>query len=103
MGRPRKDRIGEHAGQLASELRRLLGADVLQAVAELRTAQQRELTTLRRAVTALERRVDELVERDRSRRSKVGRWVPGGPGRPPKDAQARIAAFNQRQKTKRSR
>jgi hypothetical protein len=103
MGRPRKDRIGQHAGEFASELRRLLSADLTQAVEEVLSKHERELASLRRAVAALERRVDSLAERHRASRGKVGRWVPGGPGRPPKDAAARIAAFHLRQKSLSSR
>lgn len=103
MGRPRKDRIGQHAGEFASELRRLLSADLTQAVEDVLSKHERELASLRRAVAALERRVDSLAERHRASRGKVGRWVPGGPGRPPKDAAARIAAFHLRQKALSSR
>lgn len=103
MGRPRKDRIGQHAGEFASELRRLLSADLTQAVEEVLSRHERELATLRRSLAALERRVENLAERQRNTRGKVGRWVPGGPGRPPKDAAARIAAFHQRQKAMSSR
>lgn len=101
MGRPRKDRISEHAGHFAEELRRLLGSDFSAAVQELRATHQKELAALRKTVASLERRVDALMERDRRSRSKLGRWVPGGPGRPPKDAAARIAAFKAKAKARR--
>ncbi len=49
---------------------------------------------------------DELAQLSRQlerakppgRRRKIGRWVPGGPGRPPKDAIARAEAFTARQR-----
>lgn len=96
MGRPRKDRIREHAGSFAEELRRLLATDLAAALEAQHAEHRRELAELRRSMAALERRVETLLERQRAGRPKVGRWVPGGPGRPPKDAAARIEAFRRR-------
>jgi len=97
MSRPRKDRVEEYGGLLAAELRRALAEDVTAAIGRLQEQQARELAELRRGITTLQRRVELLLERERGRRRiKLGRWVPGGPGRPPKDAADRIAAFSTR-------
>lgn len=97
MGRARKERVTEYAGLLAKELRRALGEDLERSVARVRGEHAREIAGLRRSIASLERRIELLLERERGRRRiKLGRWVPGGPGRPPKDAAARIAAYQAR-------
>lgn len=56
-------------------------------------AYQQEIAALRKEVSALTRQVEVLAKQTKAPKPKVGKWVPGGPGRPPKDANERIAAF----------
>ncbi|MCK6551753.1 hypothetical protein L6R52_38320 [Myxococcota bacterium] len=93
MARPRKNRLGEYAGLLGEELGARLHDEVARALAQTRDALRAELAALRTDVRRLTRQVDALARRSKTVRAPVGRWVPGGPGRPPKDAAARIAAF----------
>jgi hypothetical protein len=53
---------------------------------------------MRVEIARLRRRVADLSKRPIVTRQAVGRWVPGGPGRPPKDARARINSFERRKK-----
>jgi hypothetical protein len=101
MARPKKNRSAEYAAALIEELRTLLAQDMARLLRELERTQIRELARLHSELRALSRRLDHAAQR--TPRVKVGRWVPGGPGRPPKDAAARIAAFTERRVTKRSR
>ena len=98
MARPRKNRIGEYAAQLAEEIAFHMGKDLMGTVAESQEAYQKEIAELRAEIRSLKRQVDVLSRKNRSpkQKTKVGRWVPGGPGRPPKDAAERIAAFSSR-------
>lgn len=100
MGRPRKNRLGEYAQSLAEELQRLLAEDLERLLAEQHEAYQREIHGLRKEVQALAKQVETLQKRAKAPKPKVGKWVPGGPGRPPKDASDRIAAFESRAKKK---
>ncbi|MBI2375757.1 MAG: hypothetical protein HYV07_17305 [Deltaproteobacteria bacterium] len=94
MPRPRKNRIAEYAARLAEELAFQLSRELARNVQVLEAAQRRQLSvleddlrTLRKTIVKLERR------RSTKKRSNVGRWVPGGPGRPPKDAEKRVLAY----------
>lgn len=101
MARPRKNRVGEYAALLAEELGHQLEKQVAPRLAAENAALHAELQTLREEVQSLTRQLEALDARlkpKRRSRPKVGRWVPGGPGRPPKDADERIAAFSQRKK-----
>jgi hypothetical protein len=93
MARPRKNRIGEYARLLGQELERLLGRAVSDTVAETQRGYQLEVAALRAEIRQLGRRLDSIARRPVKRRAALGRWVPGGPGRPPKDAADRVAAF----------
>jgi hypothetical protein len=97
VARPRKVRVGEYAGLLAEELLLHLDGRIMKSLAAGQAAYVRELERLRKEIQTLERRIETLEERLRAKtpRPKVGRWVPGGPGRPPKDADERIAAFTE--------
>lgn len=95
MGRPRKNRVGEYARLLGEELGLQLQQEIIRSVAASQRAYLDELAELRSDLRKLGRRLDALMRRSRSPRG-VGRWVPGGPGRPPKDAADRIAAFEAR-------
>jgi hypothetical protein len=101
MARPRKNRIGEYAGLLGDELELHLARAVTQAVAEGQRAYEAEIAILRGEIRELGRRLDALSHRPAQRRAALGRWVPGGPGRPPKDAADRVAAFAARGQKKR--
>lgn len=96
MARPRKNRTGDYARLLADELSHQLHEEVARALAASQRSHQDELAALRAEIRRLTRRVEALATRDRAPRARLGRWVPGGPGRPPKDAAARIAAFEAR-------
>lgn len=101
MARPRKNRVGEYAALLAEELGHQLERRIAVRLAEEHAALSVELQALREQLQATTRRLEALELRlkpKRRNRPKVGRWVPGGPGRPPKDAEERIAAFSQRKK-----
>lgn len=101
MARPRKNRVGEYASLLAEELGHQLEKRVALRLASEHAAMHVELEALRVQLEALTRQIQALELRlkpKRRSRPKVGRWVPGGPGRPPKDAEERIAAFSQRKK-----
>ena len=98
MGRPRKNRVGEYAAALTEELTRILGSELSHVLETREKAQTEEVAHLERELRALRREVEELRKFVKGRRKKVGHWVPGGPGRPPKDADARIAAFRGREK-----
>ena len=95
MARPRKNRIAEYAGQLAGEVAFHLGGDLERTLAAALGEYRRELDSLRAEIGLLRRQIEVLARWNPGsrRRVKVGRWVPGGPGRPPKDAEARIAAI----------
>lgn len=95
MGRPRKNRVGEYAAALSEELSYHLEREIVRAIAEAQEVYRQELNELRQEIRQLSKRVDALGKK-RPSRSKVGKWVPGGPGRPPKDAEDRIAAFEAR-------
>jgi hypothetical protein len=103
MGRPRKNRVGEYAQLLTEELQRQLEEALSQAIAESHAAYAREVQSLRQEVRALTKQVELLADRAKAPRPKVGKWVPGGPGRPPNDAQDRIAAFESRGNTRKKR
>ena len=101
MARPRKNRVGEYAALLAEELAHQIESRVREQLATESAGLHAELSALREQVTSLGRQLETIENRlkpKRRSRPKVGRWVPGGPGRPPKDADERIAAFSQRKK-----
>lgn len=95
MGRPRKNKVGEYASMLADEITFHMGRELLASIQASQSAYRDELASLRSEVVALQRQVDALSRRARTGKpkDKIGRWVPGGPGRPPKDAAERVAAF----------
>lgn len=103
MARPRKNRSSEYASLLVQELVDQLTKQVAVAVAEALDAQRRQVAELRSEVRALLRRLEPPKKLPPARRKKLGRWVPGGPGRPPKDAAERIAAFSERADGKKRR
>jgi hypothetical protein len=100
MARPRKNRTGDHAQQFAEALAERLASVVREAVTAEQRVYRAELTKLRAELRTLSRRVEALARRRGPARTRLGRWVPGGPGRPPKDATARIAAYAARTKKK---
>ena len=97
MGRPRKNRIGEYAELLAEELQIQLRQEILKTIAESQRAYEAQIDELREEIRKLAKKLDTASKKPRSSRARVGKWVPGGPGRPPKDAAERIAAFASRQ------
>jgi hypothetical protein len=97
MARPRKNRLGEYARLLGEEIGVQLTRELSRAIAENQKAYQAEIAQLRAEIRNLERRIETLSSKTtRGVRARIGKWVPGGPGRPPKDAAARIAAFEAR-------
>jgi hypothetical protein len=98
MGRPRKNRVGEYAGLLAEELAFHLSKELNIQIGENKEEYLREIELLRGEIKELQKHVFGLEQRLKSNkaRPKLGKWVPGGPGRPPKDAKARVAAFSSR-------
>ena len=95
MGRPRKNRVGEYAELLVDEITLQLKQELLKSVSESQKAYQTEINALRAEIRKLTKQVEALKKTQRSK-PRVGKWVPGGPGRPPKDAKERIAAFENR-------
>lgn len=99
MGRPRKNRVGEYAELLAEELAHQLKQEMQKIIVADRKAYRDEISALRSEVRKLTKQVETLSKKSsRSGKPRVGKWVPGGPGRPPKDAAERIAAFENRHK-----
>jgi hypothetical protein len=98
MARPRKNRTGEYARLLGEEISLQLQRVVRSALADAEKSYKADLAELQGELKRLGRRVESLARRVRTHRPSLGRWVPGGPGRPPKDAAARIAAFETREK-----
>ena len=98
MGRPRKNRVGEYAGLLAEELAFHLSKELNSQIVESQESYQSEIRGLKAEIKELQRQIEGLDGRIKSNKSKpkLGKWVPGGPGRPPKDAEARVAAFSNR-------
>ncbi|MBK6688249.1 MAG: hypothetical protein IPG45_27485 [Deltaproteobacteria bacterium] len=97
MGRPRKNRVSEYSTLLADELLHQVSQAVTRALAEQQRLYLLEVAKLRSEVRALSRQLEQALRKQRpSTRTRLGRWVPGGPGRPPKDANDRIAAFEAR-------
>ena len=98
MGRPRKNRTGEYAGLLAEEIAHQITKAVNDRIDLFAAAHEREVAELRGQIASLENKVETLTKglRSEAKRSNIGRWVPGGPGRPPKDAEARVEAFQSR-------
>lgn len=103
MARPRKNRLGEHAQAFAGELERLLSEEMQRVIEQQHAEYMKEITSLRREIQRLGKQVEVLSERAKQPKPKVGKWVPGGPGRPPKDATDRIAAFEARTKSRRTK
>jgi hypothetical protein len=103
MARPRKNRTGDHAHLFAEALAERLASVVREAVSAEQRVYRAELTKLRSELRTLSRRVEALARRRGPARAPLGRWVPGGPGRPPKDATVRIAAYAARAKNKATR
>jgi hypothetical protein len=81
---------------LADELIAQIEQQIQRSMTDAQEVYRRELVSLVREVRRLAKQVDALSRR-RSR-ARVGKWVPGGPGRPPKDAAERIAAFERRRR-----
>jgi hypothetical protein len=97
MGRPRKNRVAEYAGLLAEELEIHFKQEILKTIGETQKVYQDQLEELREEIRKLSRKLDTVSKKStRSSKARVGKWVPGGPGRPPKDAAERIAAFASR-------
>ncbi|MEE2902523.1 MAG: hypothetical protein VYC39_09340 [Myxococcota bacterium] len=56
-----------------------------------------KILSLTEYIEKLEGRIEKLESLiQKQQRRPLGRWVPGGPGRPPKDAAERIAAFTKK-------
>ena len=98
MARPRKNRVGEYAGLLGEELQAQLSQEIRRALRDADRPWLEAIAALRAEVARLRRRVAELSRRPILAKRSVGRWVPGGPGRPPKDAPQRIAAYQARRR-----
>jgi hypothetical protein len=96
MARPRKNRLGEYARLLGEEIGAQLSREVSRAITESQRVYHSEIAELRAEIRGLERRIETLSRRATEPKPRLGKWVPGGPGRPPKDADARIAAFEAR-------
>jgi hypothetical protein len=96
MGRPRKNRIGEYAGLLAEEVEIQLRQEIMKMMGDHHRTYLAEIDALRAEIERLSRKVEAAAKKPKVGRSRVGKWVPGGPGRPPKDAADRIAAFASR-------
>lgn len=104
MARPRKNRLGDYAQLLGEEFQRILAEQLSQVAEEQHAEYRKELEVLRREVRHLSQQIEILSKRAKAPKPKVGKWVPGGPGRPPKDAPDRIAAYETRtQKTPKKR
>lgn len=106
MGRPRKNKVGEYAANLADELLFHVNKELAATMAASHEAYRAEVAVLRAEVVALRREVAELAKKQRPTkavRSKIGKWVPGGPGRPPKDAEERVAAFTKKTRPRKKR
>ena len=98
MGRPRKNRVGEYAALLSEEVLRQfqesMSAEVDRALDEALV----RIESLENQVRSLERKLDQATKA--KIKEPLGRWVPGGPGRPPKEAEERVAAFRKRKRKK---
>lgn len=103
MARPRKDRTAEYSTLLIQELVRHLSISIDGAVRAATAAQRKELTALRAEIRALNTRLEAAEKKKPRPPKKLGHWVPGGPGRPPKDAANRIAAFTEKKVKRRTR
>jgi hypothetical protein len=99
VGRPRKNRVGEYAGLLGEAVSGQISQEMGQALAKLERTFQVEMAKIHAEVRLVNRRM-EALERRNAARPRVGKWVPGGPGRPPKDADSRIQAFRTRSQTR---
>jgi hypothetical protein len=88
--------VGELASRLVEEIAFHVGRDLARSVSASQDTYREEVATLRAEVRDLRKKIDTIsrTRRVKGGRSKLGRWVPGGPGRPPKDAAERIAAFS---------
>ncbi|MBI4818016.1 MAG: hypothetical protein HY791_17270 [Deltaproteobacteria bacterium] len=97
MPRPRKNRIGEYAALLAEELAFQLAQHLRREIVQIEADHKKGLEALEGEVRSLGQ-VIRRTEQQRARRSRtrVGRWVPGGPGRPPKNAEERVQAYVER-------
>ncbi len=98
MGRPRKNRVGEYAALLSEELLFQVRSIVSSEVESSLSSALDKIDSLEAKIEQLERQIK--TQKKSKSRERVGRWVPGGPGRPPKDADARVSAFSQRTKKK---
>ena len=98
MGRPRKNRVGEYAGLLAEELAFHLSKELNLQIVDSQAEYRKEIEGLRGEIKELQRQIESLQSRSKAHKNKpkLGKWVPGGPGRPPKNAEERVAAFSQR-------
>ncbi len=98
MGRPRKNKVGDYAAKLVEEISFHMSQDLARSIQASQDAYRDELNTLRGEVLALRKEVELLTRKSGKGKpkDKLGRWVPGGPGRPPKDAAERVAAFAER-------
>tara|TARA_B100000676_G_C17502860_1_gene544049 strand:- start:51 stop:371 length:321 start_codon:yes stop_codon:yes gene_type:complete len=98
MGRPRKNRVGEYAQLLSEEFAFQLSKEINIQLAASKREYLQEIGELRNEIKTLNKQIQNLEQRlkDNKVKPKLGKWVPGGPGRPPKDAQARVEAFSSR-------
>ena len=104
MGRPRKNKTNQFAVALAEEIELQNESRINFRLRQERGFFMEKIFGLTEYVEKLESRIQKLesvIQRQQQR--PLGRWVPGGPGRPPKDAAERIAAFTKRNEENRSR
>ena len=97
MGRPRKNKTNQFALALAEEIELQNESRINLRIRDERLFFMEKIFGLTEYVKKLESRIDKLESIiQKQQRTPLGRWVPGGPGRPPKDAAERIAAFTKR-------
>lgn len=94
MGRPRKNKTNQFAIALAEEIEHQNDVRINFRIKQERLFFMEKIFGLTEYIEKLEDRISKLESQlDKRQRVPIGRWVPGGPGRPPKDAAERIAAF----------
>ena len=104
MGRPRKNKTNQFAVALAEEIELQNESRINFRIRQERLFFMEKIFSLSEYVEKLESRIEKLESLiQKQQRAPLGRWVPGGPGRPPKDAAERIAAFAKKSEENRPR
>ena len=104
MGRPRKNKTNQFAIALAEEIEHQNDVRINFRIREERLFFMEKIFGLTEYIEKLESRVSKLEEQiKKQQKVPLGRWVPGGPGRPPKDAAERIAAFTKKKRNQEER